>query len=509
MEGVAPHRHGALQRVHLRDITADIARRLDFETVAQRIVDAVIQVTDFAVATLTLREGDRCRRLATAGLPDGRLGMVTAFERWAVLLEPDWLVGGFSYLVPPEAPALWADIPDIPASDDPDAWTAEHGLVTTLLDHTGEIIGFIAVDEPRSGRLPDSETIETLEVFAGQAQVAFANAHLYESARRQYQTMQQLFDVAKAMAATADFEQVAPRIFSALQDRLDASSMSVVRVHGPVADVRRVTAQRPDAIETTTVDVVGPLADLAELVLRHGSIRIDDLHDHPQLQSHVAPGTCSLLLAGYAEDGQLVVALTVSSPRPAAFTDDDAAFLRGLVDITAVAIRNADLYEEARFAAERDALTGLRNRRVFWTILQQALGKATTDRCMALVLIDVDDFKLVNDIHGHDTGDRALVHVASRLESGVRQTDMVFRIGGEEFVLIMPDTSAAEARMVLTRISDALKRSRLDLPQLTISAGVALAPIDAVTADGVFSAADAALYRAKRAGKDRVVLASA
>nr|MBA3372891.1 GGDEF domain-containing protein [Euzebyaceae bacterium] len=170
----------------------------------------------------------------------------------------------------------------------------------------------------------------------------------------------------------------------------------------------------------------------------------------------------------------------------------------------AVAMRNADLYEEVRFAAERDALTGLRNRRVFWRQLRQALEQATGDRPVALAVIDIDDFKAVNDRHGHDVGDRTLVHVAGRLEGGVRETDSVFRIGGEEFVILLPDTGSKGARAVLERIRTSVKRSRLDLPAVTISAGVAVAPLDAATADELFNAADAALYRGKRAGKDRV-----
>jgi len=494
---------GSRRGSRVLEIAADISRRLDFEVVAQRIVDAVIEVTDFAVATVTVREGGRCRRVATAGLVDGRIGMTTPWENWTVLLQPDWLVGTVSYLVPPEAPANWADIPNIPASDHPDAWTADHGLVVKLLDDDHTIIGFLAVDEPRSGRLPTAVTVETLEVFALQAQVAFANARLYTVAQHQAQTMAKLFDVAKMMASTAEFSQVVPSIVRAVQERIDTVEVSVVRVYGDTALLHSAGADRAGLV-LREEPLTGPLVALVDEIAAAGCLVINDVGARPELQDRLHPRARSLLIAGKQDKGTLFMALSVTSDKEGAFSTDDRYFLRGLADITAVAMRNADLYEEVRFAAERDALTGLRNRRVFWRKLRQALEQATGDRPVALAVVDIDDFKSVNDHHGHDVGDRTLVHVAGRLEGGVRETDSVFRIGGEEFVILLPDTGPTGARMVLERVRESVKRSRLDLPAVTISAGVAVAPLDAATADELFTAADAALYRGKRAGKDRV-----
>jgi diguanylate cyclase (GGDEF)-like protein len=167
------------------------------------------------------------------------------------------------------------------------------------------------------------------------------------------------------------------------------------------------------------------------------------------------------------------------------------------------------LYEEVRFAAERDPLTGLRNRRMFWTMLEAMLARAHPDRPVSLAVVDIDDFKSLNDLHGHDAGDRALRHVAMRLEAGVRETDAVFRIGGEEFVLVMPGTTTEGSVAALNRIRGSIGRSRLNLPDVSVSAGLAVAYSPDMTGDDLFAAADAALFRAKRAGKNRVELAEA
>lgn len=324
----------------LLELTSEIAQRLDFSTLAQRIVDGITELTDFRVAVMTLRDGDRCRRLASSGLEDVRIGLETPFEKWKWLLQPDWLRGELSFLIPPDAPIEWSDVPDIPHSDNPDAWSADHALITTLLDGEGEIVGFLSVDEPHSGRLPDDDQIEQLELYARQVQVAFVNARLYDAARQ---------------------------------------------------------------------------------------------------------------------------------------------------------------------AAERDSLTGMRNRRMFWADLEELIS---TGSDFALAVIDIDDFKGVNDQNGHAVGDQALRHVADRLVRSTRHTDRTYRVGGEEFVVLLPGSGATEAMAVLDRAAVAVGTARDVVPALTLSTGLAEHPRHGRTGDALFNAADEAMYVAKRAGKGRVVLAS-
>ncbi len=395
---------------------AAIGARLDFERVAQDIVDAVVDVTDFKVATITVREGDRCRRLATAGLGEGRVGMTTPFEHWTALLRPEWLRGAKSYLIPPEAPARWADVPDLAPSDDPNAWTAEHGLVVPLHDYAGDIVGFIAVDEPRSRLLPDDTTTERLEAFAREAEAAFVNARLYAVARREVAAMTQLFDVAKAMATTSDLDEVVPRIIAAMTNRFDALDVTVGRVVGDEIELRR-QRRNTSEVETMSVLLTGPVAAMSEELRRSGTIVINDIDERVELVPWLSRDTRALLAAGTEDEEHRTVTLSVSSDHTAAFDEEDVVFLRGLLDITVVAMRNADLYEEVRFAAERDALTGLRNRRMFWPTVEAMLARCGEDSPLSLVVVVVDDFKQLNDSYGHDAGDRALRHVAVRLES--------------------------------------------------------------------------------------------
>jgi diguanylate cyclase (GGDEF)-like protein len=152
--------------------------------------------------------------------------------------------------------------------------------------------------------------------------------------------------------------------------------------------------------------------------------------------------------------------------------------------------------------ARTDPLTMLHNRRVFDEALQKEVQRAIRfKREMALVIIDLDFFKRVNDTHGHQAGDDALRATARILTAQTRTVDNVARIGGEEFALVLPETTAEEARV----LADRLRRSQeTEGLHTTLSAGVAACPRHAVSEEELFKAADRALYTAKERGRNRV-----
>jgi diguanylate cyclase (GGDEF)-like protein len=154
------------------------------------------------------------------------------------------------------------------------------------------------------------------------------------------------------------------------------------------------------------------------------------------------------------------------------------------------------LVAELREAAATDPLTGLLNRRAFAERFGHELAVARrTGRPFALVLLDVDQFKAINDRHGHAAGDAALVDLAATLTGTLRAVDTVARIGGDEFALLLPDTDDVGARETAQRVM-ALVAGR-DLP--TVTAGTGIYGLDGLTMDELVRAADAGLYAAKRA----------
>ena len=175
--------------------------------------------------------------------------------------------------------------------------------------------------------------------------------------------------------------------------------------------------------------------------------------------------------------------------------------LAGVVAHAATALANGRLVDRITREARHDSLTGLLGHGAFQSV------DAPAGERFSVALADIDDFKAVNDTHGHLTGDEALRHVAETLLRNVRDQDRVFRVGGEEFCVLMPGLDQADAAAVAERLRLAVARGGFTLP-VRISIGVATYPADGASRDDLLGRADAALYTAKRAGKNRTTLAA-
>lgn len=162
-------------------------------------------------------------------------------------------------------------------------------------------------------------------------------------------------------------------------------------------------------------------------------------------------------------------------------------------------------------AASTDFLTGLANRRSLVEIGNQRLANTQTRQGLAVALIDIDHFKPINDAHGHDTGDIALRHVARLLQDNVRAHELVARLGGEEFVVLLDHVNPDQARMAGERLRRAVEGKPFRAAQLkqplTISVGIALYEAGDMHFNALLQRADQAMYQAKTGGRNRVVLA--
>jgi diguanylate cyclase (GGDEF)-like protein len=192
------------------------------------------------------------------------------------------------------------------------------------------------------------------------------------------------------------------------------------------------------------------------------------------------------------------------------FSEDDVRQLETLALRAGPAIENARRFREARQLADLDALTGLHNRRYFHETLARECARAHRyERKLGLIVFDLDDFKEVNDRVGHLAGDAALAEAAERVRDVVRTSDIACRVGGDEFAVILPESSLDDADQLYRRIQNSVSARPLGhAGKLLLSAGVAeLRPEDDPMS--FFQRADDALYRAKEAGKGRVVAAGA
>lgn len=179
------------------------------------------------------------------------------------------------------------------------------------------------------------------------------------------------------------------------------------------------------------------------------------------------------------------------------------------------ALKLGETLAELKRLATRDPLTGLLNRRELNRILREECERAGRfKRPFSLVLFDLDHFKSVNDTHGHQAGDAVLQEIARRLKKGVREVDRVARYGGEELAVAMVELDAKAALEAAERLVALIRKTPVSLEDgtqlaITTSAGVAAVPLHGAGADDLLAVADAALYSAKRAGRDRAMLGEA
>jgi diguanylate cyclase (GGDEF)-like protein len=226
-------------------------------------------------------------------------------------------------------------------------------------------------------------------------------------------------------------------------------------------------------------------------------------------QADVAIEAVKVLPLLWKERG--VGALVLGSSRTDFLTIDLLDMLRVIADHAAIAIANAQMYERLERMATTDGLTGLINHRHFQQLFDAVFARAERyDRRVSLILIDIDHFKSINDTYGHPVGDEVLQRVAAMLNNNARRTDIVARYGGEEFAVLMEETDTEGAVQIAERIRKNVESEvfRCDNGTFacTLSLGIATFPGDASTKAKITECADQALYRAKRAGRNRSVI---
>ena len=207
--------------------------------------------------------------------------------------------------------------------------------------------------------------------------------------------------------------------------------------------------------------------------------------------------------------GEIGYLTVYSRTRARSFGEDDVFELEELAGRAGPAIQNAYRFREARQLADLDALTGLHNRRYFHETLQREVARAHRyTRRLALIVFDLDDFKAINDRIGHLAGDAVLAEAADRVRSVVRSADIACRVGGDEFAVILPESTIEDADQLYRRLLDAVSSRPIGgAGRLEISAGIGELRSDE-DATRFFQRGDEALYRAKEAGKGQVAAAN-
>jgi diguanylate cyclase (GGDEF)-like protein len=499
----------------LDDLLAAIARAisssLGFATVAVHLYRPAWD--DFAVTTV---HGGADARERLMG--DARERTV-----WEPLLQERFLHNG-AYLIPhgviewgTYAPGSY--VPEGEPSDDPRSWHPEDALFVPLRHSDGHLIGILSVDEPSSGITPTSEELEILVAMADHAAIAIQSAQEAAAAARHRAALEQLLAVSSRLTETFSIDAILQSVCDAIRTALEFEN---VCVDLPDPETGAFRSRAASGWEMTDNAVGMPMApaDLERLLQPEFEIegchlieyeevmrRVGAEHDTYQSRNNgrgpAAWRNHWLLVPLWSRGGRLMGVIWVDDPSDRLIpADARLQSLRVFANQATTALDTAAQYEQMQYLAEHDALTRLYNRRAFTDRLAlEASRAARYGHPLSLVLCDLNGFKALNDTHGHAAGDAALEQIGAVLASGLRRADAAYRIGGDEFALLLPETTSTHAAAVVERISVAMSAAFTGhMAGLEASFGIAVCPTDGITPQELFRAADEAMYAAKRPG---------
>jgi len=382
----------------------------------------------------------------------------------------------------------------------------EESMLLAPLRSESRVIGVVVLSRLGLARFSDDE-LRLLGVLADQAAVAIENARLLGQRERHVAELAALLDISQAGGGATDERDLAnvlagklrtaARMDACLISRWDAETGKIVPLgaHGRplIGPERDLSVQR--TLRRVLLDDQPAWLDQA----------VDTLEPAEVARLRQLGGVATLLLP-LATAGRvtgLVEFICETSGR--SFHDGEVALLRTMANQVAAALENARLLRQLRDAAETDLVTGVYSHRHLQDRIRQEAARATRAHSpLSVLMVDLDDFKLVNDKHGHQAGDRVLRAIAGALRAAVRTSDVVARYGGDEFVVVMPDTDVEEAAHVAARAEAAVAGLRHPMAdgasvQVTCSVGLALHPRDGRSGRELLRAADAQMYARKRA----------
>ena len=491
-----------------------VGETLGFQTVVLNVYRP--ESDDFYVATVHGNDPVR----------DALLGSVYEWSSWTPLLDERFARAGV-YFIPNDAFDWSQDVGKrfVPAGEPavagPEGWHPNDELFVPLEHSDGQIVGIMSFGDPVDGRRPDDEQLAVAAALASHAALALEAAQERARSQRHQLGLEQLLHVTSQLPQTISTEAMLTSVCEAISDALEFDKVLIQLVEPGSGTLQPAaaagfSAEEVEASGTLHLDRISrlfePEFDIAgcylvprtEAAKRVGASQViyrSVMNGRgPQAWDHHW-----LVVPLRDAEGDVRGVLWADEPHSRLLPSEHVLqALRIFANHAMEALAVATQLEETRFLADHDPLTRLLNRRA---LLRELTAAATEDEPLALVFLDLDNFKDVNDGHGHAAGDRVLAQVATLLVELVRSGDDAFRVGGDEFALLLRGAGELEAREVVARIVGAVE-ANFDPLVRTLSASFGIAPsAGGRQPEELLQIADEAMYEAKRSGT-RVAVAA-
>ena len=374
------------------------------------------------------------------------------------------------------------------------------------------VIGLLTLGEKQNEHRYSLEDINYSERIINNTAASIEKEYLQDQLRKREQELSLINQLAGVISSSLNIEEVYDAFVSELKGVIEVDYTAIALVEGADIYFAAVSTQVGSAWQTgQKIPMPGTATEW--IYLNRKPFYEHDLAQSKRFwtdEEHIKRGIRSILYLPLVNKGEVIGVLIIGSKRATAYSPEQTIVLEHLASQIAAPIENSRLFTKAEEIARVDGITELFNRRHFDERMREEIARHSRyGDTLSLLMIDLDSFKKYNDTFGHLAGDRLLVHAARLVKAATRSSDLAFRYGGDEFAIILPNSSTMDAFNVAERMREdfALEMSGRQLG-ITLSIGVASWPGDGTTLDEICYAADMALYYAKRTGQNRTSIAS-
>jgi len=363
--------------------------------------------------------------------------------------------------------------------------------------------GIMVAMNPEREFVFEQRDLDVLVTAAGQVSVAVENARLFAEEQRRSRQLAFLNNVSRTAISSDDPVHMLSQIASEIQKNFSFDHIGIGLLDYGTKEVEikaeaGVTAHAMGKRIPLGNGILGRVARTGERALVQNAL--------PGNLTGILPDSRAVLCIPITYGESLLGVLNIENHNENAFSPQDVLILNTLADLLATALHNAFVFQKLQQQSITDGLTGIKTRRFFWEALSAEWKRASrSGRPFSVVLIDLDKFKEVNDTMGHFEGDLVLARVGRLLEQKSRQSNIVARYGGDEFIILMPETGSEQAQVLAERLRQWIASDpMLGEHHVTGSFGVASFPTHGFSIDDIIRVADAGMYVSKRSGGNLV-----
>jgi len=380
------------------------------------------------------------------------------------------------------------------------------------LMNKGKLVAVLAISERRDERLYAVEDIDLLESITAQVAASMEKEYSHEQLREQDEEITLINRLTAIITSSMSIQMIFEAFAQELKKVVDIDWASIALIDGDELHFLALSSTIGSAWQQNERI---PLEGTAtELVCRERQpVYEADLKQRHRFwtgEHHLQQGIRSVLYLPLSVTDRNIGSLILASRKPDAYSSQQIKLLGKVALQIAAPVENAQLYARAEQRSRIDELTGLFNRRHFEERLKEELSRHSRyGDVLSVFMLDLDNFKTYNDVYGHPAGDILLSQIGKILKSSVRSADQAFRYGGDEFVVILPQTATDDAYVVAERVRDQVA-GEMEKKSLTVTCSIGLAsyPADGVISEDLVTGADTALYYAKWTGGNRTYLSS-